>query len=59
MTSIIETLEEQITVRLDEAKRRISITGDADAELNAAREDIHTYCQKINEDLQLMMNSCW
>jgi hypothetical protein len=52
-------LEEQITERLDEAKRRITITGDADAELDAAREDIHTYCQKINEDLQLMMNSCW
>jgi len=59
MTSIIETLEEQITDRLDETKRRIAITGDADTELNAALEDIHIYCRKIDEDLQLMMNSCW
>ena len=59
MTSIIETLEEQIIDRLDEAKRRIAITGDADAELDAAREDIHTYCRNVDDDIKIMMNSCW
>ena len=59
MTSIIKTLEEQIIDRLDEAKRRIAITGDADTELDAAREDIHTYCQHVDDDIQIMMNSCW
>ncbi|MCX6689093.1 MAG: hypothetical protein NTZ39_05310 [Methanoregula sp.] len=59
MSSIIETLEKQITDRLDEAKRKIAITGDADTELDAALEDIHTYCRTVDDDIKIMMNSCW
>lgn len=59
MPSVIDVLEQRITGRIHEAQQKISVTGDADTELNAALADIHAWCRKTDEDVRMMVNSCW
>lgn len=59
MPSVIDVFEQQITARLNEARSRIAANGDVDGELDAALRDIHGWCRKTDEDVRMMVESCW
>ena len=59
MTSMIVALEERIVTRLNQAEEQIRANGEIDREFHAAIADIHTFCRQTEDDLRIMMNSCW
>jgi hypothetical protein len=59
MPSIIEDLEEKVMGRFDLARRRIREGSPLDEEIEAALADIHGYFRKVDEDVRIMINSCW